>query len=133
MMEAGQKASPASTTPVGAELEAAGEIQARLSCTRRRQSNVQSLEELPNESIDGSLFRDSQSSGAESGVAADSNVPAMTTKGNNYMKNARDCADMANSSPRKKQRLRNLHLAKTMERAREQDKAVLGCWIPSVP
>lgn len=37
------------------------------------------------------------------------------------------------ASPRKKQRLRNLRLAKGMERAREKDIAVVGCWIPSVP
>ncbi|CAM9165634.1 unnamed protein product [Ectocarpus sp. 6 AP-2014] len=37
------------------------------------------------------------------------------------------------TSPRKKQRLRNLRLAKGMERAREKDIAVVGCWIPSVP
>lgn len=37
------------------------------------------------------------------------------------------------SSPRKRQRLRNLRLAKGMERARENDIAVVGRWIPSVP
>ncbi|CAN0251393.1 unnamed protein product, partial [Ectocarpus fasciculatus] len=37
------------------------------------------------------------------------------------------------TSPRKKQRLRNLRRAKGMERAREKDIAVVGCWIPSVP
>lgn len=37
------------------------------------------------------------------------------------------------SSPRKKQRLRNLRLAKGMERAREKDIGIVGCWIPSVP
>eukprot|EP00752_Nemacystus_decipiens_P007203 g6448.t1 len=37
------------------------------------------------------------------------------------------------TSPRKKQRLRNLRLAKGMDRAREKDIAVVGCWIPSVP
>lgn len=37
------------------------------------------------------------------------------------------------TSPRKKQRLRNLRLAKGMDRARDNDIAVVGCWIPSVP
>ncbi|CAM9143408.1 unnamed protein product [Choristocarpus tenellus] len=36
-------------------------------------------------------------------------------------------------SPWKKQRLRNLRLAKGMERARQKDIEVQGCWIPSVP
>lgn len=36
-------------------------------------------------------------------------------------------------SPRKKQRLRNLRLAKGMDRAREQDITVVRRWIPSVP
>ncbi|CAM9206801.1 unnamed protein product, partial [Laminaria digitata] len=37
------------------------------------------------------------------------------------------------ASPRKRQRLRNLRLAKGMERARENDIAVVRRWIPSVP
>lgn len=117
-------------------MEAGEEIQAqqRLSYTRRRESNYQSSDEVTNETIDGAFFRDTQSSGAESGAAADSNIQVMTARRNNYMEKANgDGADMANPSPRKKQRMRNLHLAKTMERAREQDMAVLGCWIPSVP
>lgn len=36
-------------------------------------------------------------------------------------------------SPRKRQRMRNLRLAKGMDKAREKDIAVMGCWIPSVP
>lgn len=138
MMEAGQKASSASTTPVCAELEVEGiQAQHRLSCTRRRRSDIQSCDELLDESIDGGFFLDKQSAGAGGGddeAAADSGVREMTARGNNCTEKADGGgADMANPSPRKKQRLRNLHLAKTMERAREQDMAVLGCWIPSVP
>lgn len=36
-------------------------------------------------------------------------------------------------SPRKRQRLRNLRVAKGMDKAREKDIEVVGCWIPSVP
>lgn len=37
------------------------------------------------------------------------------------------------ASPRKRQRLRNLRVAKGMDRAREDDIAVVRRWIPSVP
>lgn len=36
-------------------------------------------------------------------------------------------------SPRKKQRLRNLHVAKVMGKARGKDISVMPPWIPSVP
>ncbi|CAN0256754.1 unnamed protein product [Scytosiphon promiscuus] len=44
-----------------------------------------------------------------------------------------DGGDTPITTPRKKQRLRNLRVAKGMDRAREKDIAVVGCWIPSVP
>ena len=90
---------------------------------------------------DGGFFLDERSaearatadlgrSGADSGVRA----AATMTRGDGGTGGGKEEDNGGGvASPRKKQRLRNLRVAKTMEHAREQDMAVLGCWIPSVP
>lgn len=138
MMEAGEEAAEARR--VG---EKEGETRASpRRCLRRRRRRDQ--EDNDSAQTSGGFFLDRGSSEGDPDANVDSGGREGTSEGDEQLKvdtqheggggNAGvGPDDELISSPRKRQRLRNLRVAKGMERAREKDIAVLGRWIPSVP
>lgn len=137
MMEAGEEATEARR--VG---EKYGETRASpRRCLRRRRRDQEDDDSTQNS---GGFFLDRGSSEGDPDASVDGGGREGTSEGDEQLRvdtqheggggNAGVGPDEGLiSSPRKKQRLRNLRLAKGMERAREKDIAVVGCWIPSVP
>lgn len=136
MMEAGQKATEARR--VG---EKNGETRALQRWRRRRRDQ----EDDSSAQNGGGFFLDKgSSSGGDTDASVDGGYCEGTSEGDEQPRvdaQHKDGGGNAGvgmddeliSSPRKRQRLRNLRLAKGMERARENDIAVVGRWIPSVP
>ena len=86
----------------------------------------ESSEADPDEGIDGN-YRKGATSGGDEQLEVDTQQEGGVGDGGVGV------GDGLIASPRKRQRLRNLRVAKGMDRARENDIAVVKRWIPSVP